>query len=380
MTEPVREASSTFSCPSCGGRPVWDPALGQLKCPYCGVTRMVEMDRRPPMEYDIRTAPTGEALNWGEEKRVVQCEACGAQTILGPGESATLCAFCGSPHVLEDQSAAGIAPESVIPFSVPGEEAVSSFRKWLKGKLFAPGKAKRMAALGQITGVYLPHWTYDSDTTSHYTGQAGEYYYVNVPVTVQRNGRTVRETRRERRTRWSPTSGRVEKHFNDLLVAASNRLPEKLLSRVRPFALDKLCRYEAGFLSGFSAEKSSVTVSEGWGTAQEIIDREMRDLARHDILRHADEARVSSISSAHENVKYKLVLLPMYLSSFTWKEKQYHVLVNGESGKCGGEAPVSALRVCIAVLLGIAAGVGLYLLLRDTGVLDQIVYFYTYSY
>lgn len=362
MSEPIREASGTFSCASCGGRPVWDPEKRQLKCPYCGQLTPVTMDRTPPEEYDIHTAPQELNQSWGEEKRVVQCEACGAQTILGPGESAVQCAFCGSPHVLEDQSVAGIAPESVLPFTVGKDAAVGAFRKWLKGRFFAPGKAKRLAMLGQITGVYLPHWTYDSDTQSRYTGMEGHYYYVNVPVTVQRNGRTVRETRRERRTRWSPTRGWVSKHFDDILIAASRRLPEKLLNRVRPFALNQLCRYEAGFLAGFTAEKPLLSVEEGWEEAQEVIQREMRELARRDILHRADEAQVTGLESSHENIKYKLTLLPMYISSFTYKEKQFHVLVNGQSGKCGGEAPVSPWRVAAVVLLALAVILGIVLL------------------
>ena len=371
MFDQIREASGTFSCPSCGGRPLWDPAEQQLKCPFCGSVSAVEMDFTPPAEYALDSAPPVQALDWGEQKRVIHCQACGAETILGPGESATLCAFCGSPHVLEDQSAAGIAPESVLPFTVPQHSAVSAFRKWLKGKFFAPAKAKKMAVLGQITGVYLPHWTYDSDTTSDYTGQAGHYYYVTVPVTVQRNGKTVREMRQERRTRWTPTSGRVYQHFNDVLVAGSKRLPEKLLSRVRPYDLSRLCRYRPGFLSGFSAEKPSVNLAEGWEGAQRVIDEEMRSLARADILTHADDAQVSSLSSEHENVRYKLTLLPMYLSSFSYKDKLFHVLVNGQTGKCGGEAPVSALRVTLVVLAALAViGLLLYLYFSNGGEVD----------
>ncbi|MBR4459330.1 MAG: hypothetical protein IKS31_10270 [Clostridia bacterium] len=375
MSEAIREMSRTFSCPKCGGRPVWNPSDMRMKCPYCSAEFEVTMDRTPPTEYDIRTAPAAQAMNWGEEKHMVRCQACGAQTILGEGESATFCAFCGSPHVLEDQSSAGIAPESVIPFQVPGDRAVSSFRSWLKGKLFAPGKAKKMAVLGQITGVYLPHWTYDSDTVSMYTGQEGHYYYVEVPVTVTRNGKTVREMRRERRTRWVPTRGTVAQHFNDILIAGSRRLPEKLLNKVRPYDLSGLCRYRAEFLSGFSAEKAGVDVNEGWDSAQQLIDGTMRDLARRDILRRADEARVTGLDSQHSNVTYKLTLLPMYLSSFTYKSKVYHVLVNGQSGKCGGESPISAVRVAILViaLALIAAGI-YYMMSRSGGTVPDVTY------
>ena len=367
MTEDIREKAGSFSCPSCGGRPTWNPARQNLHCPYCGSDIPVDMDRTAPAEYDIHTAPVGRALDWGEETHVVRCEGCGAQTILGKGESATRCAFCGSPHVLEDQSAAGIAPESAIPFAVPQESAVSIFRKWLKGKLFAPAKAKKMAALGQILGVYLPHWTYDSDTVSQYTGREGHYYYVTVPVRVNRNGKWVTEMRQERRIRWSPTSGVVSQVFDDVLIAGSERLPENQLASVRPYDLGQLCRYQAAFLSGFSAEKASVDVQTGWTRAQAAIDRTMRDLAMRDILRHADEAQVTGIQSVHSNVRYKLTLLPMYLSSFGYKNKTYRVLVNGQSGKCSGQSPVSALRVMIAVLLGLAVVFGLYWLFTGGG-------------
>ena len=355
--EETLEKSTQFKCPGCGARPVWDPSSAGMKCPFCGTASEVPHDTTPPLVYDIRTAPTADMEEWGDQKRVVKCGGCGAQTILGRDESASFCPFCGSPQVLEDQARAGIAPESVIPFCVPMEQAVRSFRTWLKGKLFAPGKAKKMASLGQILGVYMPHWAYNSHTRTHYTGQAGYHYYVDVPVTVERNGKKVTETRREQRTRWEPTSGYVEKQFLDILIPGSQRLPQRLLKQVQPFDLRRLCRYQPGFLSGFLAEKAAVDVQQGWTEAQDVIRRTMQDMARQDILSHADEAQVSSIDSEHDHVRYKLSLLPMYISSFAYKDKSYHVLVNGQTGQCGGEAPVSVPRVILAVLL-VAAVIG----------------------
>ena len=358
----TREAASTFACPGCGGRAVFDPESQNLKCPYCGSESPIEKIMEQPQEYDINDAPSDDQKDWGVSVRVIRCQGCGAETVLEKNATAELCAFCGSPHVLNDQSEAGIAPESVIPFQTTQAQAVSSFRKWLSRRWFAPSKAKRMATLGKIAGVYLPHWTYDSETTSVYTGQAGHHYYVTVPVTVTRDGKQVTEMRQEQRTRWTPTSGIVHNDFDDVLVAGSRRLEEHLLSRVRPYDLNKLCRYQAGFLSGFISEKPSVNLKEGWSVAQDEIDAEMRSLARDDILRRADEAQVSSLRSEHRNIRYKLTLLPMWLSSFTFKSKAFHVLINGQTGKAGGQAPVSPWRVLIAVLIGLGLIGILYLL------------------
>lgn len=361
----TRESASTFACPGCGGRAVFDPESQNLKCPYCGNESPLEKIIEQPQEYSINDAPSDQQMDWGVSVRVIRCQGCGAETVLEQNATAELCAFCGSPHVLDDQSEAGIAPESVIPFQTTQQQAVSSFRKWLNRRWFAPSKAKRMATLGKISGVYMPHWTYDAETTSLYVGQEGHHYYVTVPVTVTRDGKQVTEMHEEQRTRWSPTSGMVHNTFDDVLVAGSRRLEEHLLTRVRPFDLQKLCRYQAGFLSGFLSEKPSVSLKEGWETAKSEINDTMQELARQDILRHADEAQVTGLRSEHHNVRYKLTLLPMWLSSFTYNSKIFHVLINGQTGKAGGQSPVSPWRVLIAVIIGLALLGLLYLLFAN---------------
>ena len=56
--------------------------------------------------------------------------------------------------------------------------------------------------------------------------------------------------------------------------------------------------------------------------------------------------------------------VPVWISSFKYKEKTYQFAVNGQTGKVGGKAPVSALRVILAILIGTGILVGLYFLLR----------------
>lgn len=55
--------------------------------------------------------------------------------------------------------------------------------------------------------MYVPYWTYDSDTTSFYRGQRGDHYWVTQHYTTQQNGKTVHKTRQVRKTRWYPASG-----------------------------------------------------------------------------------------------------------------------------------------------------------------------------
>lgn len=350
----VQVATDTFSCQGCGGKLVFDPATQHLKCPYCNSIVELKKELVTPAEYEIEKAPTEKQTDWGAQVRVFACKSCGSQTVLEENSTSAFCAFCGNPVVLQDQSEAGIAPESVIPFSIPKEAAAAAFSGWLKKKFFAPNKAKKSCSLDRLQGVYLPHWTYDTHTDSDYEGQEGHAYYVTVDVQVQKDGKTVTEQRQERRIDWRPTSGHVAQAFDDVMVAGSERLPDHLLSRVLPYDLQRLCKYQGAYLAGLAGEKPVRDVKAGFEMAKKIIDGEMTRLAQKDILTRADEAKVSTLTSTHKNVKYKLVLLPLWLSSYKYKEKLYHVLVNGQNGKMGGEAPVSALKVALAAALVIA--------------------------
>ena len=369
----INQKSQTFSCPSCGGRMTFDPETQKLKCPYCDSLKAFQVNTRTPNEYDIRYAPPVSDSAWGDETRTVRCNGCGAQIVLTGETTAELCPFCGAPHVLEDQSKAGIAPESLLSFRVTADSARQSFRKWIKGKLFAPSKAKKMAYLGQITGIYLPHWTYDANSTSRYTGRAGHYYYVTVQrVVTGPDGKRRTENVQEQRIRWEPASGVVSEVFDDILIVGSERLSAKLLSSVQPYDLTQLVQYAPEFISGFACEKPAVDVQHGWEKAQQVIDRQMKRLAERDILTHADVADVTGLKTDNEDVRYKLTLLPMYLSSFSFKDKYYHVLINGQTGKANGESPVSPWRVLLAVLLGLAlAGAIYYFFIKDNVSLEE---------
>ena len=48
---------------------------------------------------------------------------------------------------------------------------------------------------------------------------------------------------------------------------------------------------------------------------------------------------------------YKYVVLPLWQSSFKFGGKEYHFMVNGETGKVGGKYPISALKVIIVIAI-----------------------------
>jgi len=70
-----------------------------------------------------------------------------------------------------------LTPNGVLPFCITQQQASVELKHWLSSRWFAPNGLKYFAQPEAIHGVYLPFWTYDTNTVTYYTGQRGEYYY-----------------------------------------------------------------------------------------------------------------------------------------------------------------------------------------------------------
>jgi len=349
-----KTTTDKFACPSCGGIMEFDPKTQNLKCPFCSNTVFVENVAREIKEYDINSAEKNANYNWGDEKRVIKCNGCGAETLLDTEKTAEFCAFCGSSHIVKNENQDTIAPETVIPFKIDKNRAVDMFKEWIKKRFFAPSALKKSHTLNKISGVYIPYWTYDSDTYSQYTGERGTYYYVTEYRTVtDAEGRQKQVAEQVRKTRWEWTSGNYSEYFDDVLVTASTNLDHGIIKRIEPFDLGELISYKPEYLSGFLAERYTVNLQEGWGKASEVIKSKIYSGIVAQI--GGDEVRGVNFTTDHRNVKFKHILLPLWISSYVFKSKVYNFLINGQTGKVGGRAPVSVVKV-IGLILGIVAG------------------------
>lgn len=351
------EAITDKKCPNCGATITFDPATGKMHCEYCGYERELPKPEKENaiVEMDFEATQHKESFNWGEQKKSVECKQCGAVTIYDALETAAVCPFCGSTSVMPAANQDSIAPGAVCPFTVTKEEASEDFTKWLKKKWFTPRKAKKNARPDAFQGIYLPYWTYDAQTTSNFTARAGYDKKVK-----KKDGSY------ETETDWRYVSGVYQEFFDDETVLASKRHEDSGVKDCEPFKLSKLIPYNPQVVAGFGAERYSVGLKEGWQKAQESIHDKLRSNIKSYVKHHWRCDHVSSVrfSTLYSNITYKYILAPAWTSSFQYKGKTFQFAVNGQTGKVGGKAPVSAFRVILAVALGIAAVVGLYYALK----------------
>ncbi|RUS43076.1 hypothetical protein [Cohnella sp. AR92] len=348
----------TFPCPGCGGPMHFDSEAQAMKCQFCGREETIIASSEEAVEHDLEMDEETNRgrTDWGMKQQAVKCQNCGGESLIPALQTATICAFCGSPKVLVQEDTAGtIRPETMIPFQISRDEAVSSFRAWKRKRWFVPNAFKKGTIDSALTGIYIPYWTYDSDTYSNYSAERGNYHYRTETRTRVVNGKTETYTERVRYTVWHHVSGDYGRSFDDVLIPASGQYDGELLQKLGNFRLEKLTGYLPEYLSGFIAERYSVSRGEGWNRARNQMSNTLEHEIRHQI--GGDEIRGLRVGTKYYNRTYKHVLLPVWNANYSFKNKPYRYMVNGQTGLVSGHVPRSVIKITLFTLLCIAIAV-----------------------
>ena len=338
-----------FPCKQCGAKLDFAPGTDALKCPYCGAETKIPQSEEHIEELDFRQylAKVEDEHDTHEAQRV-KCDTCGAETTMPPETVSAICPFCGDNLVLTGRSSRLLKPKALLPFKVTQKQAFEDFRKWISRLWFAPSKLRQYAqSEGKLAGIYVPYWTYDSDTTSFYRGERGDDYWDTETYSENENGRWVTKTRQVRRTRWTAASGTVWNRFDDVLVLGSKSLPRKYADRLEPWDLPNLVSYSDEYLSGFRAESYQIGLADGFDIARAIMDEKIRESVARDI--GGDHQRINSVKTAYDKITFKHILLPVWLSAYRYMDKVYRILINARTEEVQGERPFSMWKIAGAI-------------------------------
>jgi len=352
FTAPITDALQT-KCAACGAYMQYSPAEENLKCAYCGLITELDKTAAEIKENDF--------LYWKDkadehadvlmEATEIKCRQCGANTTLPPNVSAAKCVFCGTPLIMNEASVKRFwQPEYMLPFKVTDKTCGTSFKEWLSGKWMAPNKLRKSAVQPDaFKGVYLPFWTYDANTSTDYRGERG--------VGRREQFRNRAGNLEERIvTDWFAKSGTVGLQFDDVLVPASNTLPPNIAKALTNWDLMNCVAYRKEFLAGFITE----IYQRDFRVAIDDAKRQMEIYIVNAIYRDigGDQQRIQSKTTQYSDLKFKLLLLPVWISAFRFKDQVYRFVVNGRTGQVTGNYPVSTAKV-VWIILAVIVLIGL---------------------
>jgi DNA-directed RNA polymerase subunit RPC12/RpoP len=336
VVDPQYSAPQGEPCRACGC-PV-EP--GDRFCPACGT---------PQDEGAAADASGGEAAEPVQSH--FRCEGCGAEVATDPGQRSYVCPFCDSTYVVEfsPDLTGRQCPEFVIGFAVSPEQAQQKFAQWLRDNgWFRPSDLSQAKVADKMKGVYLPFWAFSMLAESDWSATIGQHWYRTETYTPRDSkGNTVTRTRQVQETEWWPLSGRHHHYHSGYLVSGSRGLPQKEAERIKPYQLPALKRYKPYFLAGWLSEEYSIQRDSALDICQREFDR--REQSNIATFMPGDTHRDLQVRTRYSKVNSDLCLLPVYVLSYRYRNKLYRFLVNGQTGKCAGDKPVSGAKIALAV-------------------------------
>jgi hypothetical protein len=328
-------------CQSCGAPREGSSAF----CSACG-SPLPSQDTEPILQGDSGSNRTA------VPDHVLQCKSCGAEVATSIDQRSYVCPFCDTAMVVEIPLAAGRQrPEFVIGFAVSAEQAKEKFWKWLKdNSWFRPGDLVEQAIADKQRGVYLPFWHFSMLAESTWTANIGQYWFrTETYTTTDPDGKKRTHTRQVRETEWFPLQGEHQRYYYGYMVPASRGVSLEESRAIQPYQMSSLARFRPHFLAGWMAEEYSIDRE----TACQLAIEEFRRRQEQEIAYFlpGDVQSQLQVTSQMQVNGSDLILLPVHVLSYRYKEKVFRFLVNGQTGKIVGEKPISGKRITGLIML-----------------------------
>ena len=362
IDKPHHRINQQMSCTNCGAILRYSPNASAIACPYCGSENKIEQKSEQEITDATKELSYLDFLKHNKDKGVkievktVKCTGCGAVSTLKPNLTSDVCGFCGTSLVLENGGISSVVkPKAMLPFKIEQKKGLELFQQWIADLWFAPNDLVKAARTNEkLKGMYLPYWTYDANTYSEFSGERGvnrtEYY-------------TDSEGNQQSRIRtdWFPVSGDLTKDFDDVLVIATNSLPQDYTQALEPWDLKDLAPYDDRYISGFQTEMYQVEIEQGFERAKKRMEDQIEDDIKRKI--GGDQQRIHRLNVDYDNITFKHILLPIWICSYLYNGKVYRFLINGRTGEVQGERPYSWIKIALLVI----AVIGVVYLLHRLG-------------
>lgn len=335
---PTTAETQAYKCPKCGARMTAQGPGGALVCGFCGYrpgTDGATVGALPVGEQDwVAAIYAVQGQRWElPTERTFKCASCGASVLLPPSQSSTSCPFCGVPYVTQAvEERELIQPNGVSPFKFGAAEAFAYVAKWLQSLKLPSGASTTQMVQTPPRPMFIPFWTFDIDGEISWKGWEASTEYRR-PVRVA-------------------AGGTVPLYYDDILVPGTKSLSSALLSRLK-YDNGLLVPYSPDLLASWPSEIYSTSVADASLVAREFASKSpaTQALIQTSVSVAGNIQDVQVESPRVRVISYKLVLLPVWFGSYTFQDKNYQVVVNGQSGIVQGDAPQSPVKRFLQDLL-----------------------------
>lgn len=331
-------------CTNCVGELSYKVGLDMLECERCGSRFPVSLKSNENIKrkYDAGYSPV---LN-KEEQVDYKCSTCGTSIVSGRESEITRCSSCGNTTLVREKSTI-VKPDGIIPFEISRDRAAQIFRSWVGGRKFAPNDLKNMAKLEKISGIYTPIWVFNYSWIFNYSTLGVKKHLDSYD----------NEIRREYFIKKS-----ISDRSENEVYSANSRMDREMGCQFEDYNFSKIRPYSTEYLLGYTGINTNVDIHNVYKLLKDNVqkenDKRIQDKLNEEYDYFEDFASVVKL----KDVYFSHVYVPVWANHYTYKGKEYHCYINGQTGSAMGKAPKSFAKIA-GTVFGVLAGIGAAVLL-----------------
>ena len=282
--------TSSAKCPNCAANIFYNEKLGKLVCSMCGGLYDPE-SMKPSGKIEIRDI--GDAGEDEDNKQEFVCDSCGATVITDYNTSATFCAFCGSPTLINRRLSRCFRPDLIIPFKVSKEEAIENYLKWTQTHKGIPKKFTSESVLSKITGYYIPFWLLDADCVTDVSGTGQKYQGENVAnYAIDRT---------------------VVYHVRRVPFDGCKKISNTLMEAIEPFNYSEMRDYNDMYLPGYFAQRYDLSAIDMIDIIRIRFDNYAEGIVKRLSATEYDQFKTVGVKGSYsENYQQVYALMPVW--------------------------------------------------------------------
>ena len=262
----------------------------------------------------------------------LRCQSCGGSVVYDVAIQGAACLFCGAMALAAAPPEEPVPmPDGMIDIAIDRATAEAEYRRWAQRSWFYPRKLRELTV--ELAPMLLPAWRFAGEVETHWAG-------------LRRAGT---------RSGKAPVSGQ-ERASLQYMVPASGGLREDELGELQPFHEHAVGPWNPG-VEHVPWEPPAVSQERARTRAHEVMaEHHASEITqRHGLVR----CRISPVVHDHDA---KLFMVPIYIGAFRFRDRPWRFVVNAQTGKVAGKAPIDRLKATLLVLAALALVAGIALL------------------
>lgn len=334
-------ATHSYKCPNCGAPLVYQPGEEKSACEFCSSSYtieeleafMAEEERNEASEQREKVQENEQEIS--EEVMGYHCESCGAEVVTDNTTTATFCYYCHNPVLITSRLKGDFKPDIILPFKINKDKAQETFLNWAKSKKYVPSSFYSSSQLEKITGIYLPYWMANVDTSFDVKGTgertrvwtSGDTEYTETKsYTLHRSG---------------------DLSINNVGELAFTKIDKGMIDSITPYNESECKDFSMPYLTGFFAESYDIQKED----LEDNIRNRIKTYANNLLVNSAENYDYVSFDSAsidNDITKWNYALLPAWILTYHYLGKTYVYAINGQTGEAFGELPLDQKKLAIS--------------------------------